>query len=421
MSHGDWKDMFRGIQNNDILLVKYYIRLNLDLNYQHPEIMTSPLIEAIRCGHSDMVRLLLEHGASMQIKEMGTLKSPLVIAKEGGNKDIIALLVNHQEPETNSNDTVYLPTKMKAILCTSYGPPEVLQIREVDTPSPSKNEILVKIMATSVNSADVRVRGLAVDGFMKIVMKFVLGFNKPRKPILGTVYSGIVVKKDKNVSDFNVGDEVYGMTGFKFGAYAEYIKVNTKSVVTYKPVNASFEEAAALPFGGQTAIFFLEKARIHKIKNPKVLIIGASGTVGTAALQIAGIHQAEIIAVCSSAGVELVKKLGAHFIIPYDKEDFTSSAGDFDIIFDASGITTKKQCKNLLKKGGIYKTVGGMEMATEKKEQLYLLKEWFEKGVYKANIDKIFIMEDVIDAHRYAESGMKKGNIVLKIQDGKGE
>ncbi|HMQ05774.1 MAG TPA: zinc-binding dehydrogenase [Saprospiraceae bacterium] len=418
MSHGDWKDMFRGIQNNDILLVKYYIRLNMDLNYQHPEIMTSPLIEAIRCGHSDMVRLLLEHGASTQIKEMGTLKSPLTIAKEGGNKDIVPLLLNHQEPVIDTKDKINLPAKMNAILCTHYGPPEVLQIRKVITPAPSQNEILVKIIATSVNSADVRVRGLAVDGFMKIIMKIVLGFNKPRKPILGTVYSGIVVKKGKNVSDFNIGDEVFGMTGFKFATYAEYLTVSTKSTVTHKPVNASFEEAAALPFGGQTAIYFLEKAGIHRAKNPKVLIIGASGTVGTAALQIAGIYHAEITAVCSTAGVELAKKLGATYIIPYDKEDFTMSVGDFDIIFDASGKTTKKQCYKLLKKGGVFKTVGGMEMAAEKKKQLLLLKEWFEKCIYMAIIDKTFPMKDVIEAHRYAESGKKKGNIVLKMQDG---
>lgn len=306
---------------------------------------------------------------------------------------------------------------MKAVLCTKYGPPEVLQIRDIEKPVPKTNEILVKIMATAVNSGDVRVRALDVQGFMKFVMRLVLGITKPRKKILGTVYSGIVEQAGEGVSNFKTGDEVFGMTGFQFGTYAEYICVKGNGCVSIKPANASFEEAAAIVFGGQTAIHFLEKAGITKKENPTVLIIGATGAVGVAAIQIARHYKANISAVCSSAGAELIKKLGVENILLYDKEDFTKHSKQFDIVFDAVGKTTKKQCAGLLNKEGIYKTVGGMEIAAERKEQLYLLKELFEKGGYSAVIDKTFPMSEAIEAHRYVDTGRKKGNVVLKISE----
>lgn len=195
---------------------------------------------------------------------------------------------------------------MKAIKCTQYGSPEVLQIQEVSKPIPKGSQILVKIVATSVNSGDVRVRSLDVKGFLKVIMRLVLGISKPRKPILGTVFSGVVETVGDKVSKFKAGDKVFGMTGFNFGTYAEYIAVNQNSNVIEMPDTASFEEAAAIIFGGHTSIYFLDKTKIAEKPNKKILIIGATGSVGTAAIQIAKHHNADITAVCSSEGQKLV-------------------------------------------------------------------------------------------------------------------
>jgi len=305
---------------------------------------------------------------------------------------------------------------MKAIICTKYGPPEVLEIHEVDKPTLKNNEILVKIMSTTVNSGDVRVRALRVEGFMKIVMRFVLGFSKPRQPILGTVFSGIVESVGDKVSDFKIGDQVFGATGFKFGTYAEYITVNEKSAVIIMPKNASFDQSASLVFGGQTAIYFLKKARINKRTGLKILIIGGTGAVGTSAIQIAKYYGAEVTTVCSSDGFELARNLGSDHIILYDKEDFTKQANTFDVIFDAVGKTSKKACKHLLKDSeSVYITVEGFDVSSDSKEQLELLKKLYEDGKYQPVIDKTFTMNEIVEAHRYVDTGRKKGNVVLQI------
>jgi len=303
---------------------------------------------------------------------------------------------------------------MKAVICTNYGLPEVLQIQEVTNPIPNENQILIKIIATAINSGDVRVRSLDVKGFMKVIMRLVLGISRPRKPILGTVFSGVVESIGDNVSKFKIGDKVFGMTGYKFGTYAEYIAVNQNSNVLEMPKNATYEEAAAIIFGGQTAIHFLEKAKIAKKLNQKILIIGATGSVGTAAIQIAKHYNANITAICSSNGHKLVSELGVKNIVLYDKEDFTSWADKFDIIFDAVGKSNKNQCKNLLNENGVYESVSS-GYASETIQQLQLLKELFEKGEFKATIDKTFPMDEIVDAHRYVDTGRKKGNVVLKI------
>lgn len=305
---------------------------------------------------------------------------------------------------------------MKAVICTKYGTPEVLQIQEVSKPIPKESQILVKIVATAVNSGDVRLRSLNVKGFLKVIMRLVLGISKPRKPILGTVFSGVVETVGDKVSKFKVGDNVFGMTGFKFGTYAEYITVNQNSNVIEMPKNATFEEAVAIIFGGQTAIYFLEKAKIAEKVNPKILIAGATGSVGTAAIQIARHHKADITAVCSSEGRKLVSELGVNSIVLYDKENFTKQTEKFDIIFDAVGKFNKKQCEILLNKNGIYKSVSS-GYASETIQQLQLLKELFEKGELKAVIDKTFQMDGIIVAHRYVDTGRKKGNVVLKISE----
>ena len=306
---------------------------------------------------------------------------------------------------------------MKAIYCTKYGQPDVLQIVTADKPNPKKNEILVKNMATSVNSGDIRVRGMAVNGFLKIIMRIVLGFTKPRQPILGNVFSGIVEKVGENVTNFKRGDEVFGMTGLKLGTYAEYILVNEKRMVVKKPQNASFEEAAAILFGGQAAAFFIGELLKERKTNTKILIIGGAGSVGSSAIQLAGYYHAEITTVCRSDHSEFIKNSGIQDIICYDRNDFTKCSRKFDIVFDAAGVFKKRHCSGLLEKGGIFKTVGGLEYAAEKKEQLELLKEIFETENYNAVIDKIFPLDEVVEAHTYFESGKKKGNVVLKIQE----
>lgn len=304
---------------------------------------------------------------------------------------------------------------MKAVFCTKYGPPEVLQIRQIPAPVPDSYQILVKVVATAVNSGDVRVRGLDAKGLVRVGMRLFLGISKPRKPILGTVFAGVIESMGDKVSTFKVGDKVFGMTGFKFGTYAEYITVHESSNVITMPGNASYEEAVAVIFGGQTAIHFLEKAGLGEKSDPKVLIIGATGSVGTAAIQLAKYYKADITAVCSSDGEWLVNDLGIYKVILYDKEDFTKQAVNFDIIFDAVGKSTRQQCKHLLKARGVYKSVSGSGYASETKQQLQLLKELFEKGAWAAVIDKIFPMSEVVEAHRYVDTERKKGNVILKI------
>lgn len=303
---------------------------------------------------------------------------------------------------------------MKAVICTKYGSTEVLQIQEVAKPIPKESQILVKIVATAVNSGDVRVRSLDAKGFMKVIMRLVLGISKPRKSILGTVFSGIVESKGNKVSKFKIGDKVFGMTGFKFGTYSEYIAVNQNSNVFEMPENATFEEAVAILFGGHSAIHFLGKAQIAEKLNPKILIIGATGSIGTAAIQIAKHHNANITAVSSSKGHKLVAELGVNNIVYYDKEDFTRRAEKFDIVFDAIGKYSKNQCKNLFNKNGVFVSVN-LGYASENIQQLKLLKELFEKGDFLATIDRTFTMAEIVEAHRYVDTERKKGNVVLKI------
>lgn len=305
---------------------------------------------------------------------------------------------------------------MKAIICPSYGPPEVLKIATLPNPVPLENEILVDVHASAVNSGDVRVRGLAIGGILRLIMRFVLGFSRPRKPVLGTVFAGTVASVGDSVSLFAKGDRVYGTTGFSFGTYAEQLTIHEEGTVTFMPRNASFEEAAALPFGGQTALYFLNKSGISTRNKPSVLIIGATGSVGTAAIQVVRQNEGVVTAVCSSAGAQLAKDLGAQLVIPYDQEDFTKTPHRFDIVFDAVGKTTKKQCAHLLRDGGSYCTVYGFDVASETRAQLEQLRNWFEAGTYLPVIDKVFDMVDVVEAHRYVDTGRKKGNVVLKIR-----
>lgn len=307
--------------------------------------------------------------------------------------------------------------KMKAVVCDGYGGPEVLKIDMVDKPIPRSNELLIKIIVTSVNSGDVTLRALKANFLQKIIMRLIFGWNKPRNPILGTVYSGIVEQVGKAVKDFNVGDEVFGLRGFSFGTYAEYVSVKENSVISKKPVNASFEEAAALLFGGQTAHYFIHKSNIPKVSGLNIMVYGGTSSVGTAAIQIAKYYGAVVTAVCSDYSEDLVLKLGADKTIFYNKVNFTKSLEKYDVIFDAVGKISRKQCSHMLKHNGTYLTVSGLDYAKESRSQIYFLKELFEKGNYDASIDKTFYLDEIVDAHKYVDTGRKKGNVILKISE----
>ncbi|WP_205600343.1 MULTISPECIES: NAD(P)-dependent alcohol dehydrogenase [Sphingobacterium] len=307
--------------------------------------------------------------------------------------------------------------KMKAVVCRQYGPPEVLQIVQVDKPLCRDNEVLVRVMATSVNSGDVKIRGLVGNVLLQLIMRLALGFSKPRKPILGTVYAGVIEQTGKNTNRFKKGDRVFGITGFKFGTYAEYVSVKDKSVVDIMPANATFEEAAALPFGWHTALYFFEKSRIKKCKKPAILVYGSTGSVGVAAVQLAQHLDADLTVVCGSAGKALMESLHVKSVILYDREDFSTCQKRFDFIFDAVGKVSFGECKKLLNPNGTFLSVNGFDIATETVGHLQLIKELFEKRKCKAVIDKMYAFKEIVSAHRYVDDGRKKGNVVIVMDD----
>ncbi|RWZ54475.1 NAD(P)-dependent alcohol dehydrogenase [Halobacillus fulvus] len=302
---------------------------------------------------------------------------------------------------------------MKAVVCTRYGPPEVLQIEEVAKPVPKADQILVKVYATAVNSGDLRVRSLDVPAFGRFPMQLILGFQKPRKPVLGIAFAGEVAEIGSHVKQFKVGDRVYAMAGMRMGGYAEYACVPENGCVHFIPEKASFEEAASLPFGATTALHFLRKVNIERANS--ILIYGASGAVGTAAVQIARYYGAEVTAICSSKNADLVKELGADHWIDYTDPDFVQKCEMYDAVFDAVGKWKKKEADALLYQGGRYTSVAGYGVARELKQDLVLLNSIYESGDFKAVIDKVYPMEDIVEAHRYVDSGRKRGNVVVRV------
>ncbi len=305
---------------------------------------------------------------------------------------------------------------MKAVLCKKYGPPTVLELAEVPKPRIKQNQILVKVKATAVNSADVRIRELKVGPFwIRLIMKVVLGFFRPRRSILGSSFSGIIEEIGKNVPDRQVGQSIFGSTGLRMGAYAEYLVLPKNATFSIKPTSATFEEAAALPFGGTTALHFYQKTQISVQKGLDVLIYGATGAVGVMAVELAKYYQAHVLSVCSHEGESLARKLGSDEIIVYTEKPITGISKKFDIIFDAVGRISKKECGHLLKENGKFLTVGGLEMARETKGQLNLLKELFDQKKIHANIDKVYPLNEIIEAHAYVDTGRKKGNVVIKV------
>jgi len=318
---------------------------------------------------------------------------------------------------------------MKAVVCTKYGSPDVLQLIEVEKPSPKANEVLIKIHATAVSSGDWKMR--KADPF---VIRLFFGFTRPKQNILGYVLAGEIELVGSDVKQFKQGDKVFATTGMKLGAYAEYKCLAENAVIAIMPNNLRYEEAAAIPFGGNTALYFLNKANIKK--GQKALIYGASGAVGTAAVQLAKHFGAEVTAVCSTANLEMVKSLGADKVIDYTQKNFCKSGIKYDVIFETVGKSSLSDTINSLTPNGclLMAAAGPVQMLlglwisisskkkvisgvmSETADDLIYLKKLIELGKFKAVIDKSYPLYQISEAHRYVEKGHKKGNVVITLK-----
>jgi NADPH:quinone reductase-like Zn-dependent oxidoreductase len=328
---------------------------------------------------------------------------------------------------------------MRAVVYDRYGPPDVQRLEEVERPVPKEDEVLVKIHATTVTRADCATReanrrsGLAVT----VISRLISGLRRPRQRILGTELAGEVEAVGAAVSEFAVGDHVFGSSGFKFGAHAEFICMRESARIAHMPIGMSFEEAATICDGGLNALWSLRLADLRK--GQRILIYGASGAIGTAGVQLARSFGADVTAVCSTKNLELVRSLGADRVIDYTQEDFTKNGQTYDVIFDAVGKHSFRRCRDSLKRGGSYLATDGFQnlilalwtsrIGDQKvifkipprytKKDVIFLKELIEGGRYRAVIDRCYPLEDVVEATRYVETEQKTGNVVLTINGGR--
>lgn len=323
---------------------------------------------------------------------------------------------------------------MKAVVYEQYGSPDVLEIREVATPVPKDNEVLIKIHATTVTTGDWRARSLNMPVGFGFLGRLVFGIARPRQPILGTELAGVIESIGNDVNKFKVGDQVFAFAGAGMGCHAEYKCMPEDGALALKPANLTYDEAAAMSFGGTTALDFFRRGKLQK--GEKVLINGASGGVGTAAVQLAKHFGAEVTAVCSMANLELVRSLGAVHVIDYTKQDFTQNGEAYDVIVDTVGTAPFSRSQASLKQGGrLLQVLGGLPdmlqipwvaLTSNKKviggpakaraEDLRLLAELAEAGEFKPVIDRRYPLKQIVDAHRYVDTGRKKGNVVITLE-----
>lgn len=323
---------------------------------------------------------------------------------------------------------------MKAIIYTKYGPPNVLQLKNVAKPTPKDNEVLIKTHATTVTSGDWRARSLDMPVGFGLISRLVFGVLRPRQPILGTELAGEIESVGKDVGKFKIGDQVFAFSGASMGCHAEYKCMPEDGAVALKPANLTYDEAAAISFGGTTALDFFRRGKLQS--GERVIVNGASGGVGTAAVQLAKHFGADVTGVCSTANVELVRYLGANHVIDYTKEDFTENGQTYDIIVDTVGTAPFSRSKDSLKEGGrLLLVLGGLPdmlqipwvsmtsskkiiagPAAERAEDLRFLAKLAEAGEFKPVIDRRYPFEQIAEAHSYVDTGRKKGNVVITLE-----
>jgi NADPH:quinone reductase-like Zn-dependent oxidoreductase len=322
---------------------------------------------------------------------------------------------------------------MKAAVYTEYGSPDLVRIREVDKPAPGDNEVLIRVCASTISAGDWRALTLKMPRGFGPFGRLFFGIRRPRQPILGTELAGEIESVGKAVSRFKVGDQVFALPGARMGSHAEYRCMPEDRAIAHKPPNLSYGEAAALSFGGTTALDFLRRGNLRS--GEKILVNGASGAVGTASVQLARHFGADVTGVTSSANVDLVKSLGANHVIDYTHEDFTTNGETYDVIVDTAGTAPYSRCKNSLREGGRLLLVLGtltdlltaplISMTSDKKivagpaagrtEDLRFLAELAEAGEFTPVIDRQYPLEQIVEAHRYVDTGRKKGNVVITV------
>src|SRR5213593_4457581 len=322
---------------------------------------------------------------------------------------------------------------MKAIVCTKYGPPDVLQLKEVERPTPKDNEVLIRVHAATVTAGDCELRKFKMPIWLWPLARIGFGFRGPRRKILGQELAGEIESVGTAVKLFRPGDQVFAFTGLRLGAYAEYNCIAETGLIATKPVNMTYEEAAAVPVGGLHALHLLRKANIQS--GQRVLINGAGGTVGTLAVQLAKSFEAEVSGVDSTGKLDMLRSIGADKVIDYTKEDFTKSGETYDVVFDVVGKSSFSGCIRSLKERGFYllgnpglsqqarglwtlmrsskKVMGGT--VSYRSEDLIFLKELIEAGKLRSAIDRRYPLEEIVEAHRYVDTGQKKGNVVITV------